>query len=176
MIETGIFPPSSSPWSSPLHLVEKSRHWWMATMWILSSIKQQADNYPVPHIRDVSYILQVKTHFSKIDLKKERTTKYQQPKKTYQKQQCVHRLSYMNLHVCHSGLRNAGQTFQRFMHRVLEGLNYCIPLMDDVLVQLQIMRSNINIILTWYLNDLIHLIYYYVNVANVYLEWKKLTF
>lgn len=32
------------------------------------------------------------------------------------------------------GLRNAGQTFQRFMHKVLEGLEYCFPYMDDILV------------------------------------------
>jgi hypothetical protein len=32
------------------------------------------------------------------------------------------------------GLRNAGQTFQRFMHTVLRGLEFCYVYIDDILV------------------------------------------
>ena len=32
------------------------------------------------------------------------------------------------------GLRNAGQSFQRFMDRVLAGLDYCFVYVDDVLI------------------------------------------
>ena len=32
------------------------------------------------------------------------------------------------------GLRNAGQSFQRFMNKVLEGLDYCFIYVDDVLI------------------------------------------
>lgn len=32
------------------------------------------------------------------------------------------------------GLRNAGQTFQRYIHQVLAGLDFCVPYFDDVLV------------------------------------------
>ena len=32
------------------------------------------------------------------------------------------------------GLRNVGQTFQRFMDEVLEGLEYCFVYVDDVLI------------------------------------------
>ena len=33
------------------------------------------------------------------------------------------------------GLRNAGQTFQRFMDEVLEGLEYCFIYVDDMLIK-----------------------------------------
>ena len=32
------------------------------------------------------------------------------------------------------GLRNAGQGFQRFMDKVLEGLDYCFIYVDDLLI------------------------------------------
>ena len=32
------------------------------------------------------------------------------------------------------GLRNAGQSFQRFMNKVLEGLDYCFVYVEDVLI------------------------------------------
>ena len=32
------------------------------------------------------------------------------------------------------GLRNAGQSFQRFMDEVLEGLEYCFVYVDDMLI------------------------------------------
>ncbi|WP_407810231.1 reverse transcriptase family protein, partial [Staphylococcus aureus] len=32
------------------------------------------------------------------------------------------------------GLRNAAQTFQRFMHTVLRGLEFCYVYIDDILV------------------------------------------
>jgi cleavage and polyadenylation specificity factor subunit 1 len=32
------------------------------------------------------------------------------------------------------GLRNAAQTFQRFMDEVLRGLNFCFVYLDDILV------------------------------------------
>ena len=33
------------------------------------------------------------------------------------------------------GLRNAGQSFQRFMDEVLEGLEYCFVYVDDMLIR-----------------------------------------
>jgi hypothetical protein len=32
------------------------------------------------------------------------------------------------------GLRNAAQTFQRFMDDVLQGLDFCFAYLDDILV------------------------------------------
>ncbi|GBM98878.1 Transposon Ty3-I Gag-Pol polyprotein, partial [Araneus ventricosus] len=32
------------------------------------------------------------------------------------------------------GLRNAGQTFQRYIHQVLSNLDFCVPYFDDVLI------------------------------------------
>lgn len=32
------------------------------------------------------------------------------------------------------GLRNAGQTCQRYIHQVLSGLDFCIPYLDDIII------------------------------------------
>ncbi|XP_008178670.1 uncharacterized protein LOC103307937 [Acyrthosiphon pisum] len=134
MVDLGICRPSSSSWSSPLHLVRKADSSWRpcGDYRALNS-KTVADSYPVPHIHDVAYILQGKNCFSKIDLNKA----YHQipvaesdiPKTAVSTPFGLFEFVRMPF-----GLRNAGQTFQRFMHRVLEGLDYCFPYMDDVLV------------------------------------------
>lgn len=134
MIDEGICRPSSSSWSSPLHLVKKTGGGWRPCGdYRALNNKTVADSYPVPHIHDVSYILQGKTRFSKIDLKKA----YHQipvaeediPKTAVSTPFGLYEFTRMPF-----GLRNASQTFQRFMHKVLEGLDYCFPYMDDVLV------------------------------------------
>jgi len=134
MVELGICRPSSSSWASPLHLIEKADGGWRpcGDYRALNS-KTVADNYPVPHIHDVSYILQGKNCFSKIDLKKAYhqipVVEYDIPKTAVSTPFGLFEFVRMPF-----GLRNAGQTFQRFMHKVLEGLEYCFPYMDDVLV------------------------------------------
>lgn len=134
IVEIGICRPSNSSWSRPLHLVKKADGGWRPCGdYRALNNKTVADSYPVPHIHDVSYILQGKTCFSKLDLKK---AYYQIPvaEEDIPKTVVSTPFGLYEFVRMQFGLRNAGQTFQRFMHRVLEGLDYCFPYMDDVLV------------------------------------------
>ena len=65
----GIIRRSSSPWSSPLHIVRKSNGGWRPCgdyRWLNDVTKD--DRYPLPHIQDLNSNLRGKTIFSKIDL------------------------------------------------------------------------------------------------------------
>ena len=73
------------------------------------------------------------TIFSKLDLPKGFHKKPVHPRD-------VHKTAIITLFglwefVCMPfGLRNAGQGFQRFMDKVLEGLDYCFIYVDDLLI------------------------------------------
>jgi len=73
--------------------------------------KTVADNYPVPFIHDVSYILQGKNCFSKIDLKK---AYHQIPvaEDDISKTAASTPFGLFEFFRMPFGLRNAGQTFQ----------------------------------------------------------------
>ncbi|KAK3757325.1 hypothetical protein RRG08_014014 [Elysia crispata] len=65
----GIIRRSSSPWSSPLHIVRKSNGGWRPCgdyRWLNDVTKD--DRYPLPHIQDLNSNQRGKTIFSKIDL------------------------------------------------------------------------------------------------------------
>lgn len=70
MMEMGIIRTSSSPWSSPLHLMPKSSSEWCPCddYWRLN-INTMPDRYPVPHIQDFSAAPHHRAKiFSKINL------------------------------------------------------------------------------------------------------------
>ncbi|GBM94414.1 Retrovirus-related Pol polyprotein from transposon 297 [Araneus ventricosus] len=132
LVAQGICRPSKSPWASPIHLVPKKTEWRICGDYRRLNGVTEPDRYPLPHIRDFASELCGKTVFSKLHLKR---TYYLIPvepenvQKTAQITPCgLYEFLYMPF-----GLRNAAQTFQRFLDDILRDLN-CFVYLDDILI------------------------------------------
>ena len=70
MLQSGIIHPSSSCWSSPLHMVPKKTPGDWQSCGVYSALNSQMvpNRYPLPHIQDFSFSLHSAKIFSKIDL------------------------------------------------------------------------------------------------------------
>lgn len=134
MMEMGICRPSKSPWASPLHVVKKKD----GSLRVCGDYRRlnavtQPDRYPIPRIQDFTYQLHGKRVFSKLDLK---MAYYWIPitAEDAEKTAIITPFGLFEFNCMTFGLRNASQTFQRFMHEVLRGLDCCFVFVDDVLV------------------------------------------
>ncbi len=84
------------------------------------------NTYPLPNIQDLSARLHGCRIFSKLDLRK---GYYQVPVR----EEDIHRTLW-EFRRMPFGLRNAGQSFQRFMDQVFNGLDCAFVYLDDILV------------------------------------------
>ena len=134
MMDMGICRPSKSNWASPLHLVKKSDGTYRpcGDYRALNAITVP-DRYPVPHIQDFNHFLHGKTVFSKIDLVRA-FNQIPVHEDDISKTAVITPFGLFEFVFLPFGLRNAAQTFQRFIHSVLKNLPFCFAYIDDIMI------------------------------------------
>ena len=130
----GICQKSSSPWSSPLHMVTKKDGSFRpcGDYRRLNNVTEP-DHYPLPNIQDITSFLSGARIFSKLDLTK---GYYQVPLNPADipKTAITTLFGTYTFNYSCFGLRNVGATFQHLMDDIFGDLDFIVVYIDDILV------------------------------------------
>ena len=136
MMAQGVIQHSSSPWASPVVLVEKrdGSYRFCVDYRHLNAVTKM-DVFPLPRVDDTLDMLSHTQYFSTLDLAAG-YWQVQMDKDSQEKTAFSTYSGHYEFQVMPFGLCNAPATFQRLMETVLAGLirNCCLVYLDDVMV------------------------------------------
>ena len=130
----GVFQQSDSQGSSPLHMVKKKdSSWWPCGDFHYLSLATKAYKYLVPNLGDFLSQLEDCTAFSTLDLK---NGYLQVPleQSAVSKTAIITPLGLFEFLQMPFGLKNVGMTFQWYMDRIFNGLDFIFIYINDILV------------------------------------------
>ena len=133
-MEAGVCRPSKSPWASPLLMrLKKTGVYRCCGDYRRLNAQTVPDSYPIMHIADCSNNLHGARVFSSLDLQ-DAFNQIPVAPEDVEKTAIITPFGLFEFTHMPFGLRNATQTFQRFINGALAGLDFVVVYIDDILV------------------------------------------